>query len=106
VAFFDPQQTENNRFAALLTFHSHELIPLLPIPLSSKLYRFKQVDWVVQVDSYKYGGLCYRVLRATASTSRAKWAGCCDCTSPSLRLGPYREARARSTRLVRGRRVA
>jgi hypothetical protein len=40
------------------------------------------------------------------TTNELKGRECCDCTSPSLRLGPYREARARSTRLVRGRRVA
>ncbi|GMF35657.1 unnamed protein product [Phytophthora fragariaefolia] len=54
ITIFDPQQT-GDRFAALRTYLRAELVPLLPIPPSPKRYSFKQVDWVVQLDTYNCG---------------------------------------------------
>jgi hypothetical protein len=54
VTIFDPQKT-GNRFNALRTYLSAALIPLLPTPPSPKRYRFKQVEWVTQMDTYNCG---------------------------------------------------
>ncbi|KAF4142281.1 Ulp1 protease family C-terminal catalytic domain-containing protein [Phytophthora infestans] len=54
ITVLDPQRT-GDRYEALRKYLYADLVPLLPQPPSPKRYRFKQLEWMTQVDSYNCG---------------------------------------------------